>query len=482
MIGAATNDLVGGLTGLATYCAGEGARSGIWILDRAGSVLARGGASELDGKPVFSSKDGSVRVTGIRAARKHVYRSVDVSGSVRLWLVLTCSPESSGESLEAHADFIVGMLSRAALRDYETDDTTEHLLALFEQVRSVYDLADQLPECDSIEEMGQLGLNSLITAVRARVAGLALREERSEQLKCVLVSEGGSETRTVQIPLDLDSSGPLMQAFVDGKVVYGDIESFDIPPDSIFAEAEHCLMIVPICFGTKPSPEVLGCLIMFDRAESTGSDVPHFGNPEAELTESVGVLLGLILGTRKRVQAEKELQIASAIQETMIPARAPVWPGLDLAARNVTANQVGGDYFDFIHGKSSTRHMIIADVSGHNMASAMAMVMARSQLRSIMSHCTSPADIYGELTRGMYQDLVRNELFITSFLLKLVVPYPEEADEREIVERDAQEPHAVNPVVDALDFKALRDASVAVHVAPALIDYAVRLVRATRDP
>jgi MoxR-like ATPase len=74
------------------------------------------------------------------------------------------------------------------------------------------------------------------------------------------------------------------------------------------------------------------------------------------------------------------------------------------------------------------------------------------------------------------------EAQIDRFLLKLVVPYPAEADEREIVVRDAQEPYRVRAVVDADAFRGLRAAATEVHVAPALIDYAVRLVRATRDP
>jgi MoxR-like ATPase len=74
------------------------------------------------------------------------------------------------------------------------------------------------------------------------------------------------------------------------------------------------------------------------------------------------------------------------------------------------------------------------------------------------------------------------EAQIDRFLLKLVVPYPEEGEEREIVERDAQEPHPVSAVVDAETFRAVRAAAAEVHVAPTLVDYAVRLVRATRDP
>jgi MoxR-like ATPase len=74
------------------------------------------------------------------------------------------------------------------------------------------------------------------------------------------------------------------------------------------------------------------------------------------------------------------------------------------------------------------------------------------------------------------------EAQIDRFLLKLVVPYPEEDEERLIVERDAAEPAVVRKVVGAAEFAALRRAVGEVHVAPALVDYAVRLVRATRDP
>jgi MoxR-like ATPase len=74
------------------------------------------------------------------------------------------------------------------------------------------------------------------------------------------------------------------------------------------------------------------------------------------------------------------------------------------------------------------------------------------------------------------------EAQIDRFLLKLVVPYPDEEEEREIVRRDA--PHAVRAeqVWDAAELARLRSAAEAVHVARALVDYAVRLVRATREP
>jgi MoxR-like ATPase len=74
------------------------------------------------------------------------------------------------------------------------------------------------------------------------------------------------------------------------------------------------------------------------------------------------------------------------------------------------------------------------------------------------------------------------EAQIDRFLLKLVVPYPSADEEREIVARDAEADIEVEPVLDAAAVRHLRETAGQVHVAPEVLDYAVRVVRATRDP
>jgi MoxR-like ATPase len=74
------------------------------------------------------------------------------------------------------------------------------------------------------------------------------------------------------------------------------------------------------------------------------------------------------------------------------------------------------------------------------------------------------------------------EAQIDRFLLKLVVHYPSEEEEREIVARDALEPVELRAVTDPERVRELRRRAAEVHVAEPLRDYAVRLARATRDP
>ncbi len=74
------------------------------------------------------------------------------------------------------------------------------------------------------------------------------------------------------------------------------------------------------------------------------------------------------------------------------------------------------------------------------------------------------------------------EAQIDRFLLKLVVPYPSEEEELEIVTRDAQPEVRVEGLLDVDRVLALQRAAAEVHIAPEVIDYAVRVVRATRMP
>lgn len=68
------------------------------------------------------------------------------------------------------------------------------------------------------------------------------------------------------------------------------------------------------------------------------------------------------------------------------------------------------------------------------------------------------------------------------FLLKILVEYPTEAEEREIVYRMGVEPPRAVPVLGPAELGELQQRADRVFIHNALVDYAVRLVLATRDP
>ncbi|HZN20248.1 MAG TPA: MoxR family ATPase [Micromonosporaceae bacterium] len=68
------------------------------------------------------------------------------------------------------------------------------------------------------------------------------------------------------------------------------------------------------------------------------------------------------------------------------------------------------------------------------------------------------------------------------FLMKILVGYPTDAEEREIVYRMGVTPPEPSPVFTSTDLISLQRKADGVFVHNALVDYAVRLVLATRDP
>ena len=68
------------------------------------------------------------------------------------------------------------------------------------------------------------------------------------------------------------------------------------------------------------------------------------------------------------------------------------------------------------------------------------------------------------------------------FLMKVVVGYPTAAEEAQIVARMGGQRPRAEQVLSLDDLVRLQQAADAVHVAPAVADYAVRLVLATREP
>jgi MoxR-like ATPase len=68
------------------------------------------------------------------------------------------------------------------------------------------------------------------------------------------------------------------------------------------------------------------------------------------------------------------------------------------------------------------------------------------------------------------------------FLMRVPVDYPTDAEEHEIVARAARPPATPARLLSTDDVVVLQQAAAAVHVDPAVADYAVRLVLATRRP
>jgi sigma-B regulation protein RsbU (phosphoserine phosphatase) len=76
-----------------------------------------------------------------------------------------------------------------------------------------------------------------------------------------------------------------------------------------------------------------------------------------------------------------ELKTAGQLQRELIPNTAPTVPGFDIAVKNRSAEELGGDNFDFIKAKDSF-YFYIGDVTGHGVPAAIVMTMVNTLINA----------------------------------------------------------------------------------------------------
>ena len=88
---------------------------------------------------------------------------------------------------------------------------------------------------------------------------------------------------------------------------------------------------------------------------------------------------------------DEQLKTASAIQTRLIPDESPKIDGYDISGIYIPADEIGGDYFDYIPLKDGRLGIALADVSGHGVPAALVMSAFRALLRTKAMTNSDPA-------------------------------------------------------------------------------------------
>jgi phosphoserine phosphatase len=136
------------------------------------------------------------------------------------------------------------------------------------------------------------------------------------------------------------------------------------------------------------------------------------------LSAQAGVALErarLIREFAEKQRMQRDLEIARSIQQAYLPKRDPCVPGYEITGWNRSAEETGGDCYDFLPLADGRLAVLLADASGHGIGAALVIAQARSLLRAILHFTDDLPRIAGAINGLLAQDL-GDERFVTAFI------------------------------------------------------------------
>ncbi len=166
---------------------------------------------------------------------------------------------------------------------------------------------------------------------------------------------------------------------------------------------------------TRPVKEIIRVLKKVrdgdfnQKVEVTSNDeIGYTGDVINEMTD----------GLQERDRMRQSLELAKEVQQNFLPKSDPVIAGLDIAGQSFYCERTGGDYYDYLDlgdHRPGRIGIVVGDVSGHGIPSALLMASARSSLRQRALQSGNIARIISDVNRQLTRDVEESGRFMTLF-------------------------------------------------------------------
>ena len=322
------------------------------------------------------------------------------------------------------------------LREKKRNETIgEHLQRLKKEKEMVLEFIHDIGEGLGAEKIHDVLPKKMITAAvritAAKAGAVFLVDQQKEYLAAVAIEglfpppvrppdfvESKVASRSIYLEqVVISHKVPLENAFLGDAFRTGKSELIvDGTKDSRLPHYEeeilqfHSIMLVPLRFHG----EIFGVLAVTNKKDGSS-----FMASELSLLEALGEQAAFSIYSarlnalvREKQRIDRDLEIAHDIQRLLLPDSFPSISSVDVCAMNLPAQQVGGDYYDFIKVDPDHWGFVIADVSGKGVPGALMMTMCRSALRTKAPGNLSPSHVLSEVNRIICPD-IKDDLFIT---------------------------------------------------------------------
>ncbi|MFO1464770.1 MAG: SpoIIE family protein phosphatase [bacterium] len=165
--------------------------------------------------------------------------------------------------------------------------------------------------------------------------------------------------------------------------------------------------------------ETIGVLNLTDKRDGSRftSDELKLLNVMAAQAASAFRIRDLLDTVKSHEGLNRELEIVHEIQGRLLPEKFPVVGDLEIGGHCQLSMRGGGDYYDVIQVGEGLRG-VVADVSGHDVGSAITMASFRAIFRSMVFDPNSPGYLLQVLRWAMHEDLIKLHQFISCWVFE----------------------------------------------------------------
>jgi len=182
-----------------------------------------------------------------------------------------------------------------------------------------------------------------------------------------------------------------------------------------------------VCSRLKADPTTREIPIIFLTSQTSADDetrgfdvgaVDYVHKPFSPAVVRARVRSHILLREARAQLAEQllalntELEMARKIQLSILPQELPKLAGLDIAVRFHPMASVGGDFYDFINIDEKHLGILLADVSGHGLPSALIASMLQVALTAQVDHASEPGKVLSGLNKALFGKFTEN--FVTA--------------------------------------------------------------------
>ncbi|MHC4952714.1 MAG: SpoIIE family protein phosphatase [Planctomycetota bacterium] len=257
--------------------------------------------------------------------------------------------------------------------------------------------------------LGLIGAERGLVIMRRRDGSLHTRVARAEG-GVALADTPRFSTTIVQKVFDSGATEAMLDS--DDRAAWNG-KNDDGSPGSIVDMRLRQVVCAPLRSGDR----TFGVLYADSRLSALG-----FGREDLELVETLAAQSAALIeraklkrAQRERRRMEAELTEAKLVQQAMLPARPVSNSKLEIAGFNRPCEEAGGDYYDYIKLGENRVALVIGDVAGHGVGSALFMAAARSLLRTFLPILGDAGAVLGEVNRALARDMPAGS-FMSLFL------------------------------------------------------------------